>query len=1134
MVQDVMSAFWSGMVEYNRSGVVRIWAQATASLDFFTFVSVFNNIIWLTLPIIMFGGVSKKRFFLFDPYKELIRKKIEAKQTARKEKYLDCLAACSEIWNNEYSLGYEESDILVNVGDVRDVSEPDLLAPLLPKTSKGTPEIVTVTILFSFCNLDRDSLSEKLNGVLKKSNDGKDALSWVGRGNIMQGSVELRDSVLDELENVYKLACDSDADCTLQIDSWGILKKGKRQVKVWSESEMPSIFHAEYAAGILAIAGSNLEEADVRVVNLQKGISTCALEGKLHEGNSYEMRKGMIFNRDRRSDMNFRVETWTFPLRIPSAEIDNVVIYASKKFNKDLEEESVLLHSTAVNAQDVLWSTVFRRWMAQILLLSVIIFQVVWVLCSFMTWMVESGGILLFLIWGPFIALIVVPALFRRFASSSTAAQDLVRAIWTIHFEALYIIRKEPHLSTTTMSLPCSTPCRGIIRSPAPTISSTSTTFESVIRSIARQQKKTTKNTISDSWEPIIVGTVNSVRGSLSWKKMEPNSLELDEEKSPFIVLYQGAESRQLPDQWKVLIVSQYLIKILHKHLSHREHLFSDCIEKPQLPSREIFSAVDRLCVQGAGIDEDQLNIAQLHLDLLVSYIKNQYKSVIPRFKRMAEEKLVSHDMLWAFLTPGRRVVYKCAHTESLLCATVAQPVQYKADDRISVQTNGVEKWQVDVMLHIWDYDGQRYRQYRINRLIRHFDGQRPWESLPVCPIDMMSASQDALEAEFVANGRRFYELAIQQDHRLMNYQGYVFQVQGRMRGPEVSHKLVDDGRVMIDTARFVSNNPGFKMQASPGRARGTLSYSCPPPSWNSEIFEDYQLPSASAEPTDETLIFAPGIVRGFSFALNQWGLFQLSGFSDVYFDGNAFDELVMEPKDKDMIYSLVYQYLADSVQQFPVTDTVSRKGQGCIIGCYGPPETGKTFTAESVAEKLGLPLLSVNLSQFANISDDMEFSLKMVLNAAFMWRAVVLMKVDMLSVRVPNSMIEVLMRHLDSHPGIMFVTTSRAEDLHHALRSRVSMFVQYRHLTSTQRALVWSNLLSRAGIHDSPDDDLSSIDLSTRGIKQVIHMAQLSAKIKNEPLRLDHVKTFATDYIKSRDRLAAVPSSSGSGPVKF
>ncbi|KAL3691830.1 hypothetical protein R1sor_005481 [Riccia sorocarpa] len=1067
---------------------------------------------------------------------DVIKEIEDPNQISRKKELLDSLLAISrsrEVEPERRSV--HENDVLVNVGDE---NETDLRNPLIfkravQKTKKickeeaHRPKTVTVTIQFyeRLSELDVGRLVEEMGkffvapAVYGGEEDGS-LLRWLQPARAVQGRVQLGESTLSQVENIHKIASGIGKGCAVQVDSWGVLlEEGHWQLDLIQKTPLPVIFHSEYAAGILAICGKDLQGAKIYVTNGKKSLmfQDFQIQEDLVKFGKHKSGRCMSLKY-----INLAAEIVEIPIRLSTNDLEKVIVYASK--TREMAAQSLVVHSTSVQIKDALWHTVFQRWIVGSLNLVFVIVQVTTALHHFFTWvtmdMPSSGYVLTCYYWTLLPAALVLPL--RWFSKTlKSVCFEYVRMFRTVYFGVSDLIIREPDFSTQASSKQLSSDSKGSSL-PIPKPSSgvdteSSRSVKSFVSSILKKEKGN-NTSISKEWEPCIVENVVSF-GRSTMRKMEKHEDDVDPDNNPFVIIYKRDNEKQLPwpEELRFEIASQHLIKILKKHLTFQGNVF--CTERPEVPGRDIFVHIDSLSIEDAGIKEEHLSKAQLHLDLLVKHVRKEYKDVSPRLKRMKEEKLVSFDMLWAFLHRGQKVVYKCEYTNTPVCAKVSEKVQYLREGKRCVAL---------VLLKVYYYNGQKYVSFNIAREIVEFGGERVFETLPVCPIGMMSKSEDVLEAEFIQRGRKYYEFVIQQSYRYMNYQGAMHCVKSRHRsGSYASGQVNADGRVMIDTDSFFSTNPGFKMFQEDPRTRkcgGANGFNDQP--------QDYDSSMTPKEPSDKKLMLAPGVALGFSFALRQWGIFSVGGFSEVVYDATAFNELVMDQNDKSLIHSLVSQYVADPQQKMVAIDPISKKGEGCVILCYGPPGTGKTLTAESLAENLGRPLWALSLSQFGTDPEKLESSLSTVLNTASLWQAILLLdEADIFLEKrtnnmdlARNAMIGVFLRQLEYYRGIMFLTTNRVSAFDDAVRSRVSMLVCYRQFTVAERAQIWKTLLGRAGMDDVAElDELSSLDLNGREIRNVVHAAQVWARSNSSALEMEHVKYVVDVFTRSIGTLQQV-----------
>jgi SpoVK/Ycf46/Vps4 family AAA+-type ATPase len=160
----------------------------------------------------------------------------------------------------------------------------------------------------------------------------------------------------------------------------------------------------------------------------------------------------------------------------------------------------------------------------------------------------------------------------------------------------------------------------------------------------------------------------------------------------------------------------------------------------------------------------------------------------------------------------------------------------------------------------------------------------------------------------------------------------------------------------------------------------------------------------------------------------------------DIIWSDEAFRVLVLGPKQKKLIYSLVKQHVAHS-QQFD--DVVRGKGKGIIGLLSGGPGTGKTLTAEAVAEITRRPLYVVTAGELGIEPSDLDQRLARILELAQMWDAVLLLdeaevflqKRSATDVK-RNALVSIFLRQLEYYQGILILTTNMIDQCDAAFES--------------------------------------------------------------------------------------------------
>lgn len=242
--------------------------------------------------------------------------------------------------------------------------------------------------------------------------------------------------------------------------------------------------------------------------------------------------------------------------------------------------------------------------------------------------------------------------------------------------------------------------------------------------------------------------------------------------------------------------------------------------------------------------------------------------------------------------------------------------------------------------------------------------------------------------------------------------------------------------------------------------------------------------------------------MAGFSLTSKSWGDVVSDGLRDIMFDADVFDRLVLPESRKRMIKALVRH--SNSTSGFQ--DLIKGKGAGIVFLLYGLPGTGKTLTAEAIAEFLGLPLYSVSMGTLGTTADELERRLGEILHLSERWDALLLLdEADaFLEARSSssslerNAMVSVMLRLVEYHQGIMFLTSNRIESIDPAFKTRITLALQYEPLDFEGRAKVWENLLVKSGfrdiIHTLDLKTLSKWPLNGREIKCALRIAMALA----------------------------------------
>ncbi|CAI7573894.1 unnamed protein product [Penicillium manginii] len=370
---------------------------------------------------------------------------------------------------------------------------------------------------------------------------------------------------------------------------------------------------------------------------------------------------------------------------------------------------------------------------------------------------------------------------------------------------------------------------------------------------------------------------------------------------------------------------------------------------------------------------------------------------------------------------------------------------------------------------------------------------------------------------QFQLRGERYVQFGLDGAKYLAYAPNMFFPRLGRSRGKlsslskaHESSSSLSGGRIMVDMSR------GAALGYFPCLGVDEVSLSIIG-LVDSELFTAWE-----TVPSQFRIFCWPALV-GFSFTTKAWGHVLVEGLSQIDFFDQAFDHLVLSEERKQIISAVVRQ---GSIPQ--KEDLIRSKQGGLIFLLHGPPGVGKTLTAEAVAEVLHRPLYYVTMGELGVNPEDLEERLSDVLELCAGWNAIAILdEADVFletrsnSDLIRNAMVCVMLRILEYHPGILFLTTNRVRSIDPAFESRITIAVHYESLNLAARRKVWSAQLESISDLGAADIDINSLArqaLNGRQIKNAVQLALCLAA--DQRSQLTHAILLKTLEITSLGRL--------------
>ena len=529
----------------------------------------------------------------------------------------------------------------------------------------------------------------------------------------------------------------------------------------------------------------------------------------------------------------------------------------------------------------------------------------------------------------------------------------------------------------------------------------------------------------------------------------------------------------------------------------------------------------DRINAQQNNIENFSINPAQLflfhhfsllenymnshpeaaqHIKVLLAYCDHKYGQDFAAANQLFHKGYVSQKHLDKLFVPNAPVLVK----EAVSADTNAVYIMY-AWPRFSVDGSMViDCW-------CWQHDGKKFIRRSISWQMSPISSPTiPVHSLPFYPLQFASnQTKNNLEAR----GRKHWS------YRHSSHVSY--------KGWNISHdEFYPGSRFMIDYkvySKMHEYGTAFTFTRAPSpRSNDT---------WPRKL-ELYQEPS----PTDYQLM--PAEIYGFYLTEKQWINIFVDGVQSVQWNKSAYERLVLPSATKELVRALVTVRTSQRGVKHGLgntgkrVDIISGKGNGLIMLLHGGPGTGKSLTAESVAEIAEMPLYRVTCGDIGATPAEVEKYFAAVMNLSTTWNCVLLLdEADVfleersMSDLARNSLVSVFLRILEYYDGILILTSNRVGIFDEAFKSRIQVALHYPNLTRAARRKIWTNFIEMLEEDEEVAnfdeihlnlDELAAFNLNGRQIRNTLTTARELAMFKAERLDWKHLEQalkVSTDF---------------------
>lgn len=477
------------------------------------------------------------------------------------------------------------------------------------------------------------------------------------------------------------------------------------------------------------------------------------------------------------------------------------------------------------------------------------------------------------------------------------------------------------------------------------------------------------------------------------------------------------------------------------------------------------------------------------HVNALLNFCEQRYGAEFDQARELFDSGMVTQNHLDKLYRPN----------DVIVSADAGHPTAYVLSKWPIVLNNGT------IQLHCWNWRNNGASWHR-HCCILEVPAIYPASSAAVNSLGAYPGTRYAPLEEYDklwARGRKLWDL---KDRSYVAYTGYDAQCES----------FYPESRFMVDYAVYQKMHE----YASALRISAVTVRQHDP--WPETL-------SPHSEPDKLSLTVMPHVVHGFYLTEKQWVCLNVEGVHDIKWNKTAYDRLVIADETKELIRALVAVRKSQRGVKHGLggagkrVDIIAGKGNGLIMLLHGGPGTGKSLTAESVAEIAEMPLYRVTCGDIGTTPEAVEKYMGIVMQLGVTWNCVLLLdEADVfleersMSDLARNSLVSVFLRTLEYYDGILILTSNRIGMFDEAFKSRIQVALHYEKLSQEARRRIWTNFVDMLE-EDKEDvdfpalrsrvDDLARHDLNGRQIRNTLTTARQLALFQSARLAWSHLQ---------------------------
>ncbi|KAM7201293.1 ATP-dependent zinc metalloprotease YME1L1 [Rhypophila sp. PSN 637] len=518
-------------------------------------------------------------------------------------------------------------------------------------------------------------------------------------------------------------------------------------------------------------------------------------------------------------------------------------------------------------------------------------------------------------------------------------------------------------------------------------------------------------------------------------------------------------------------------------------HLDSNEAATFKYPFSQLYFGYDNIVARHGELKEDEP--VKPFMLLMIKLLDDIFAEARARVASLRSSGLTTFKLAWT-LFPCAETVISWGNNCEMLSRVKDAEYTFSNNTKVLAVTGRVLR-----------FTGRAFQWEDYRHEIKAFEGNKKITDLPAYPLSFYEKDQEVVRERCIARGAKVLDY---QGLAYVNYSGIALHLDA---DKDVCRVNVD-GRVLIDVVGYNKHHlaKGSREGTDPQTASRVLVVGFGS-AGASKVKKSNKRLSARRQDRNknamlgpkhkELLMYMVPMIEGYALKNKLWVSFYLEDISPLVWNDAAYDHLVYDEQQKDLVMSFVENHQGSHITAVPppstsvtrrdrtsarrhhpkLMDVIAGKGEGLIMLLSGPPGTGKTLMAEAVADRTHRPLFYLQAEDLGTNAAVLGANVKKVFEMATEWDAVVLLdEADVfMAERHPqdilrNELVSIFLRELEYFRGIIFLTTNLYSTIDSAFRSRVSLHLLFTPLTVDARLIVWRKFLDRVEGTESKETD--------------------------------------------------------------